>query len=190
MKRFLMIMAMVLAVLATPVLAQTAAGEKPLKVAVIDLQAVLQQSKSGKNIQDQLEKLRKTFQEEFSRQEEKLRGTDQDLAKQRATLSPEEFTKKRREFEKTVADAQRKAQDKRRDLEQAVGKATNELQSKVFGIVGKIAEERNVTLVLSRNQVFLAQRSIDITKEVIATLDAQITTIPIQLGGKTDKKIN
>jgi outer membrane protein len=192
MQRLSTVLLVLMLAFAAPAIAQTAGGDKPLKIGVIDLQAVLQQTKAGKSIQDQLEKLRKNFQDEFTKQEEKLRGADQELAKLRPSLSAEEFTKKRRDFEKSVAEAQRGAQDKRRELEQAVGKATNELQAKVFGIVGKIAEDRSITLVLSRGQVFLAQRSIDITKDVIANLDAQITNIPIQLGAapKSDKKTN
>ncbi len=157
-------------------------SEKPLKIAVVDLQAVLKDSKAGKNIQDQLDKMRKSFQDEFTKQEEKLRGQDQELSKQRASISADEFTKKRREFEKSVATAQRSAQDKRKQLESAMGKATQELQGKIFQIVGKIAEDKGVTLVLTRSQVFLAQRTADITKDVIANLDAQVTAIPVSLG--------
>ena len=166
------------------------AGDKPLKIAVVDLQAILKDSKAGKSIQEQLDKLRKSFQDEFSKQEEKLRGQDQELTKLRPTLPADEFAKKRKEFEKNVGDAQRSAQEKRKQLEQAVGMATNQLQSKVFQVVGKIAEDRNVTLVLSRNQVFLAQRSVDITKDAIQNLDAQITTIPVtlQAAAKSDAK--
>lgn len=172
------------------VMAAEPAGDKPLKIAVVDLQAILKDSKAGKSIQDQLDKLRKSFQDEFSKEEEKLRGQDQELTKLRATLAAEEFAKKRKEFEKNVGDAQRSAQEKRKQLEQAVGMATNQLQSKVFQVVGKIAEDRNVTLVLSRNQVFLAQRSVDITKDAIQNLDAQITTIPVtlQAAAKPDVK--
>ncbi|TAH32718.1 MAG: OmpH family outer membrane protein [Alphaproteobacteria bacterium] len=170
--------------LLSPVLAQAAdtPAEKPLKIAVVDLQAVLKDSKAGKNIQDQLDKLRKSFQDEFAKQEEKLRGQDQELNKQRASISADDFAKKRREFEKSVADAQRSAQDKRKQLEMAMGKATQELQGKIFQIVGKIAEDKGVTLVLTRSQVFLAQRTADITKDVIANLDAQVTAIPVTLG--------
>ncbi len=183
MKKIILIAMLVLIAPAQGFAADAAAAEKPLKVAVVDLQAVLKDSKAGKNIQDQLEKLRKNFQDEFSKQEEKLRGQDQELAKQRASLSADDFTKKRRDFEKNVADAQRSAQEKRKKLEQAMAKATQDLQSKVFQVVGKIAEDRGVTLVLTRSQVFLAQRSVDITKETVTALDAQVTSIPVVMGG-------
>ncbi len=163
--------------------------DKPLKIAVVDLQAVFKESKGGKNIQEQLDKLRKNLQDEFSKQEEKLRGEDQELTKKRASLPAEEFTKKRREFEKNLADAQRTVQEKRKQLEQAMGEATQTLQGKIFQIVGKISEDNGVTLVLTRSQVFLAQRSIDITKDVIANLDAQLTTVPVVMSSaKADPK--
>ncbi len=162
-------------------MAADALSDKPLKIAVVDLQAVFKDSKSGKSIQDQLEKMRKNFQDQFTKQEEKLRGEDQELTKLRPTLSADEFTAKRREFEKHVAGVQRDAQEKRKQLEQAVAKATQQVEQKVFEVVGKIAEDKSVTLVLSRNQVFLAQRNIDITKETIANLDAQLTHVPVVL---------
>lgn len=156
-------------------------ADKPLKIAVIDLQAVMRDSKAGKSIQDQLEKVRKNFQDDLQRKEEKLRAEDQELTKERAKLSAEEFTKKRRDFEGRVATLQRDAQEKRRQLEQAVGRATNELQGKVFQIVGKIAEDKSISLVLSRTQVFLAQKNFDITPETIKSLDNQLSTIQVSL---------
>jgi Skp family chaperone for outer membrane proteins len=172
---------LMLLLLSGPALAADVGDNKPLKIAVIDLQAVLADSKAGKSIQAQLEKLRKDFQEEFQKQEEKLRTEDQELSKQREKMAAEDFTKKRREFEGKVAAMQRDAQEKRRQLEQAVGRATGELQGKVFQVVGKIAEDRNINLVLSRTQVFLAQKSFDITIDTIKNLDAQITSVPVSL---------
>ena len=174
-------------------MAQLVADDPPVKIAVIDTQAIFDTSKAGVNIQEQIKKLTKNYQEEFGKQEDRLRGMDQELSKQRASLSPEEFTKKRRDFERAVADAQRDAQEKRRQLEMAVNKAKAELQGKIVAVVGKILEERKLTVVLARAQVFLAQRQADITKDVVAALDAQVTAIPVVIAPpapKADKKTN
>ncbi|MGD9650641.1 MAG: OmpH family outer membrane protein [Dongiaceae bacterium] len=176
---FLAVMAIQPAVLAAETPATATA--KPMSMAVLDVQQIQRDSKAGKNIQGQVEKLLKSFQDEFAKQEEKLHAEDQELTKLRSTLSPEEFGKRQAAFQEKVIKAQRAAQKKRRQLEEGINTARQQLENSIVEVVGKIAEQRNLTVVLARNQVFLAQKSIDITKEVVAGVDAKVQSIPVKI---------
>jgi Skp family chaperone for outer membrane proteins len=57
-------------------------------VAVVDVQKILEESKASKTVQAALDKQRTAFQNDISKQENTLRTADQDLSRQRATLSP------------------------------------------------------------------------------------------------------
>src|SRR5688500_16951311 len=79
---------------------RSALAELPAPViAVVDVQYILQESVASKNIQKQLDAQRQTYQNEISKQEEKLRAAEQELNQQRSNLSADAFSQKRREFE-------------------------------------------------------------------------------------------
>ena len=81
---------------------QGAASQKlPTTVAaVIDYQRILRDAAAARSIRDQIEARRKTYQEEISKEEQRLHAADKEFAKQRSVLSPEAFAEKRREFER------------------------------------------------------------------------------------------
>ena len=56
-------------------------------VAVVDVQFILQEAAASKSIQKQLEAQRETYQNEISKQEDRLRAVEQELNRQRANLS-------------------------------------------------------------------------------------------------------
>ena len=79
-----------------------AIAEKPVKIAVLDLNAIRTKSIAIKSIRTQIEKYRKTFQKNIKKEEDALRVANQKLAKRRTLLSPDAFAKERRLFEKNV----------------------------------------------------------------------------------------
>jgi outer membrane protein len=150
-------------------------------VGIVDIQALLRDSKAGKSIQKQMETLQKTFKEDVSAQEKSLRTADEQLGRQRTVLSQEAFEKKRIEFQKEIAEAQGKVQEKKRVLDTAFGKAVEKVQSKAVQIIAKVAEKRKLLLVIPRNQVILAENSMDLTQEVMAELDKDLSSVKVVL---------
>src|SRR5687768_12752572 len=91
------------AVLAVSVWTNVAAAQKPLTIAIVDMQVILQQSEAAKSIQKQLESQRKSFQAEISKQEDELRNAEQELRRQRSGASQQQFDQQRQQFEQRVA---------------------------------------------------------------------------------------
>ena len=150
-------------------------------IGIVDIQALLRDSKAGKSIQKQMETLQKTFKEEVSAQETSLRTADEQLGRQRTVLSQEAFEKTRVEFQKDIAEAQGKVQERKRVLDTAFGKAVEQVQNRAVQIIAKVAEKRKLLLVIPRNQVILAENSMDLTQEVMADLDKEISSVKVVL---------
>jgi outer membrane protein len=92
-----------------------AAQKLPATVAaVIDYQRILRDAAAARSIREQIETRRKAYQEEISKEEQRLHAADKEFAKQRSVLSPEAFAEKRRDFEQDVAEVQRMVQERRR----------------------------------------------------------------------------
>jgi outer membrane protein len=143
-------------------------------VAVIDYQRILRDAAAARSIREQIEARRTAYQEEISKEEQRLHEADKAFANQRSVLSPEAFAEKRSEFEQEVAGVQRLVQERRRELDRLSAAALNEVKRALIEIVTSIAEERGFNLVLPSSEVLFFARSLDLTEEVLGKLDAKL----------------
>jgi outer membrane protein len=163
-----------------------AAQKLPTTVAaVIDYQRVLRDAAAARSIREQIEARRKVYQEEISKEEQRLHEADKEFAQQRSVLSPEAFAEKRREFEQDVAEVQRMVQERRRELDRISAAALNEVKEALIAIVTSIAEERGFNLVLPTSEVLFFSRSLDLTEEVLAKLDARLPQVRLSALAET-----
>lgn len=145
--------------------------------AVIDYQRILRDAAAARSIREQIEARRQGYQEEISKEEQRLHEADKAFAKQRSVLTPEAFAEKRRDFEQEVAEVQRLVQERRRELDRMSAAALNEVKEALIEIVTSIAEERGFNLVLPSSEVLFFSRRIDLTEEVLAKLDARLPEV-------------
>ncbi|HJS32749.1 MAG TPA: OmpH family outer membrane protein [Alphaproteobacteria bacterium] len=148
---------------------------------VVDILLVLRDSTAAQGIRGQFEKQRASFQAEIAKQEKDLRAADEELARQRAILTPEAFAQKRRELERKVGEAQQGAQGKRRNLDQAFNEAMQQVERKVFEVVAEIASERDYKLALHKAQVVVVQTSLEITPEVLRRVNQKLPNVAVKL---------
>lgn len=157
------------------------AAVSPATIIVVDVQMILQDSKAAQGIQKQLDAQRQAFQSEIAAQENKLRAEEQELARQRTILSADAFEQKRVAFEKEVANLQRTAQNRKRTLDQAFNDSIGIVRNQMFEIVADIAAEQGAKLVLSKSQVVLVEKSLDVTKTVMERLDKKLPRVAVNL---------
>lgn len=150
-------------------------------IGVIDVQSVLRQSLAARSIQEQIDTRREAYQAQVSEEERALREAEQDLARKRAILSVEDYQAAVRDFQAGVADIQRKVQSRKRGLDEAFAKAMSEVRQKMVSAVAEIAEERGYDLVLFKNQIVIAAKSLDITEEVRRRLDEALPRVEVEL---------
>ncbi|HYZ27036.1 MAG TPA: OmpH family outer membrane protein [Geminicoccaceae bacterium] len=151
----------------------------PTVAAVIDYQRILRDAAAARSIRDQIEARRKAYQEEISKEEQRLHEADKAFAEQRSVLSPEAFAEKRRDFEQEVAKVQRMVQERRRELDRLSVTALNEVKQALVEIVTSIAKERGFNLVLPSSEVLFFARALDLTEEVLGKLDARLPKVQL-----------
>lgn len=161
-----------------------AAAELPAAgtpIVVADVIQILRDAAAVQSIRSQLEKQRAAYQADLQKQENELRNADQELAKQRAILSPEAFAQRRRELEKRVSDAQQTVQDRRRALDTAFNTAMQKVNEAMVAVVSEIVQERNYQMVLTKTQVVIVQTQLDITPEVMRRLNRKLPTVAVSI---------
>jgi outer membrane protein len=179
--RSLIIGVLLAGVLASPWSIGGALAQKlPTAVAaVIDYQRILRDAAAARSIRDQIEARRKAYQDEISKQEQRLHEADKAVAKQRSLLTADAFAEKRRQYEQDVAEVQKMVQDRRRELDNVSAGALNEVKKALIEVVTSIAEERGFNLVLPSSDVLFFARKIDLTDEVLTKLDARLPDVRV-----------
>jgi outer membrane protein len=151
-----------------------------ITVMVVDVQALLQNSKAAKMVRSQIEQKRNEYTKEISHQEELLRAERDALQRQQASLSPESLNQKGREFQQKVNDLERNVQGKRQALEKSNGDALQKIQEQMLKIIADIAKQRKANLVFQRTDLVLFDQAFDVTDEVMQKLDEQMPTLTVE----------
>jgi outer membrane protein len=151
-----------------------------LTVMVVDVQALLQNSKAAKMVRSQIEQKRGEYTKEISHQEELLRAERDALQRQQASLSPEALNQKGREFQQKVNELERNVQGKRQALEKSNGDALQKIQEEMLKIIADIAKQRKANLIFQRSDLVLFDQAFDVTDEVMQKLDEQMPTLTVE----------
>lgn len=163
----------------SPVMAQDA-GKSP-NIAIVDVQALLRDSKAANSIESQLETLRKDFQSEVEKEEKKLRDAEKAILEQKSKLSEDEFKAKVGEFQKKVTEGQKKIQERKAKLDKAVATAVGKLRSEIVKIVAELGESRKYDLVLSRTDVVIVSKDLDVTQDVMEKLNSGLSSVKVTI---------
>jgi outer membrane protein len=150
-----------------------------ISVMVVDVQALLQNSKAAKMVRSQMEAKRNEYTKEISRAEETLRAERDALQRQQASLSPDALNKKAREFQQKVNDLDRDVQSKRAALEKSNNDALTKIQQAMLKIIADIARQRRANLVLQRTDLVLFDQNFDVTDEVMQKLDEEMPVLTV-----------
>lgn len=150
-----------------------------MHVLVVDVQSLLQNSKSAKMVRQQIEQKRAEYAKEISKQEEQLRHERDVLQRQQASLSPAALNQKGREFQAKVNELDRSVQAKRQALERSNAEALQKIQSSMLKIITEIAKQRHANLVFQRGELVLFDQGFDITDEVLQKLDQQLPKLTV-----------
>jgi outer membrane protein len=187
-----LVLLVVLAGLSLPARAQQKAPPPPpavggpeLRILVVDVQSLLQNSKSAKMVRAQIEAKRADYAKEISRQEETLRRERDALQREQATLSPQQLNEKGRAFQQKVNDLDSSVQQKRQTLEYANEEALKTIQQVMLRIITDIAKRRKANLVLQRSELVLFDQSFDVTDEVLQRLDEELPTLRVSFNAPT-----
>ena len=150
-----------------------------LSILVVDVQSLLQNSKSAKMVRQQIEQKRSEYAKDISQQEEVLRKERDALQRQQASLSAEALNQKGRDFQGKVNELDRSVQGKRQALERSNAEALEKIQQAMLKIITAISKERKANLVFQRSELVLFDQGFDVTDAVLQQLDEQLPTLTV-----------
>ena len=164
MKKVLISVAMT--VLALPVFAQNAA---PARLAVIDVQRVLNTSVAGKAAQERLKKLQDDKMTRANKLQDDLKALDTEINTKKLSLSEDKLADLQKQLADRQVALQRFGQDADKELGEARDKELLALENKIKPVIDQIGKEMGLAVIFNKFESGLvyASDAIDITDTVI-----------------------
>ena len=145
-----------------------------LVIGVVDPQRVLQETVKGQRLSDELTAFMKNRQALVELEQKELRNLEDELRAQMTVLSQAARELKEEQFRQKMVAYQQKIADLNREVQERQTELQNEFRREVGEVVGQIASDRNLGLVLehgANSGTLFYRESWDISTDVIQILN-------------------
>tara|TARA_B100000963_G_scaffold30978_1_gene22938 strand:+ start:870 stop:1382 length:513 start_codon:yes stop_codon:yes gene_type:complete len=144
------------------------------QIVYLDLDKVVNNTKSGKLILSQLEKSKKAVLIKFEKKEAELKKIEDEIKKQKNIISEDELKKKLFEFRKEVSSFRQERQKVVNDFNQKKKQEFEKFFKKITPIIENYVAEKNIDILLDKKNIFVASKKKNITQEIIKIIDSKI----------------
>lgn len=155
-----------------------------MRIAVLDVEKVRRSAQAVKTIHAQLGTYVDAYRSETQKEEQAIRTAQEELARKRLIVTPEAYSEERRKLEEQLIRAQTRVQERRQSLERVNAEAMQQVQDVLGRIVGDVASEQQLTLILRKDQVVFMKPDLEITDQVLQRLDKQLPSVSISDPGR------
>lgn len=145
------------------------------RIAVLDLETVVQQSAMGKALLSQLEQAREQAQQDSQQRSQRLKDMRQRILEGQQSLSSEKLAELQRALERETVELRRWQEDKQREMDQQRDLGLQKIEAALAPVVAAYRKSQSIDLIL-KNQpgiVLGFSDAIDITAEIVQALDAR-----------------
>ncbi|MBE8190709.1 MAG: OmpH family outer membrane protein [Alphaproteobacteria bacterium] len=155
------------------------AQAEDLKILVFDVNRILVESKAGKSIGEQAQKMQSNFQDEIKSLQEKYKGKAEKLSEQRTLIAPDVLQSRVEELQIEQRRDERKMTAEVDSIRAGVTEAQRKLLEVAEKGLDKVAKKRQADLVLRRESLYFTSPSLDVTKEVVAYVNKELPRIKV-----------
>jgi len=146
---------------------------QPIKIGVVDVQQILNQSQRGQAVKQKLEQERLGRQKELDARQQELVKLQAEYEKQAPVLSEQAKREKKEAVERRFRDARRVAEDANRDFEKKVREAEMETTREIFSVIQEYGKDQGFSVVLERSSIIFGAPAVDVTADIIKRYDGK-----------------
>ena len=147
------------------------------KVAFLDLQAVVQQSKLGKQGRDAMQALNDKLGAELAAKNKEIQSLQDKMKTQQGVVSEAVFNGMAKQLDSLTREAQFKQQDAQAQVDSLNQDLLKSFQEKVLPIVEEVRKERGLWIIFAlgdNSNIAAAHAGLDLSQEIVKRLDATI----------------
>ena len=149
------------------------------QVVIVDIDYLLNNSKAGKNIQEQLKKINDARIKEIKSKDKLFKDKEAKLIAQKKILSEQEFAKKVNDLKKEVINSNSLRKKEMEKSNKKRNDALSKLLKEINQLLIEYSEKTKISMMLDKKNVIISKNENDITKEILNLLDKKITKIKI-----------
>jgi len=150
-------------------------------ILIVDFQRLVDESLAGKDAKAQVEDYVARVQARRQQLSDKLVAERENLEKQRALLTEQDFQKKALAYQQDVQRADQELKDKQVSAQRAVRQAESEIVRLARPIVRGIMQKRRANMVIPKNVAFDFIESLDITTKVLEQINKEVPKLKVAL---------
>ena len=152
-----------------------------VKIAVIDMQKILNESVAYQGVVEQFENIRRKHRNKMTKLEDEIRDSENNLFKQKNIISKESYAEKVQELSKRINEIKAQKNNDIKRFEVSFEKATNKIQKALIDVLSSIASNMNLDLVMAKSQVLLVGNNIDLTDIAVKELNKVLPKVKLDL---------
>ncbi|MEO8217910.1 MAG: OmpH family outer membrane protein [Acidobacteriota bacterium] len=164
------------AIVSVPLFAQT----PPARIAVINVQKVLQESTAGKAALEGLKKVQDQKAAQAKKMQDDLTSIEGQINSKQLSLSQDKLAELNKQFTDKKVALQRYAQDADRELQEARDRSLADLEQKIMPVIQDLGKEMGFAVIFNKFESGLvyASDAVDITDTVIKRFNDAQTKAP------------
>jgi len=169
----------IITILGALMLTVTAHAGEPVKIGVIDQQAVMEQSKTGKAAMENVKTYSATRQKIIDENERELEELKQALSDPKSTLSETARREKQEQFQSKLEAYEKRLQDFNREIQKKHLDMVAEYSKKIAAAAQTVAKKGGYLAILDKGSdslfrvVLYHQAALDVTELVVKEFDRQ-----------------
>lgn len=144
-----------------------------IKIGVVDVQQVLNQSQRGQVVKQKLEQERGGRQKDLDVRQQELMKLQAEYEKQAPVLSEQAKRERKEALERRFREARRVAEDANRDFEKRVRETEMETTREIFTVIQEYGKDQGFSVILERSSLIFSATTVDVTTEIIKRYDGK-----------------
>ena len=145
----------------------------------VDFKYILNQSSAGKKAQTALKNKLDQGLKKLSEKEKVLLEEEKKIIQQKKLIKPEEYKSKVENLRSKVSNLQKERNKLLETVSKQRLKARNELLKNLNPIISEYMQEKKIRMVVDKKSILLADKNLDLTKEIIGLLNKKLKSIKL-----------
>jgi Skp family chaperone for outer membrane proteins len=148
-------------------------------IVYLDMKFIMNNSLAGKSIISQLNETQKKLSTEYIEKEKKLKSEEVKLVSQKNILVEEEYLKKVKILREKIQKHNKEKSISSTELNKKRIVAQTKLATAVTEIIANYAKQNSSKLIFKKESIIIGETSLDITEEIVKTLNDKYKKIKI-----------
>jgi outer membrane protein len=142
-----------------------------MKIAVVDIQTVIDSTKDGKKAKESLNKETADRQTLFETKKNEFKKAEEEFTKKQSVLTPAVRDEKQKELQNMYLEIQKMGLESEKMLKQKYVSLSQDIVKKIQSVITKAAVDKGYDLVLEKNQTPYFNSAYEITQDIVKLYD-------------------